>query len=130
MERFIGVLIEHFAGSFPLWLAPVQVAVLPISERFNDYANEVIAALKEDGLRVDANLSADKIGAKIRDASLQKIPYQLILGEKEAQARQVSVRAMGTGDQGSMPLSEFIQRCRQEIATRGSTHAVPAPESA
>ena len=127
MERFMGILIEHFGGAFPLWLSPVQVAVLPISEKFNKYAEEVIAALKEDGLRVQADLSPDKIGAKIRDASLQKVPYQLILGEKEATAGQVSVRALGAGDQGSMSLTEFVQRCRQEIATRGSTHAVPAP---
>jgi threonyl-tRNA synthetase len=124
MERFMGILIEHFGGGFPLWLAPVQVAVLPISEKFNDYANEVTAALREDELRVDLNLSADKVGAKIRDASLQKVPYQLILGEKEAQAHDVSVRAMVAGDQGRMTLTEFIQRCRQEISTHGSTHAV------
>jgi len=125
MERFMGILIEHFGGSFPLWLAPVQVAVLPISEKFNGYADEVIAALKEDNLRVEANLSSDKVGAKIRDASLAKIPYQLILGEKEAAAGEVSVRAMGAGDVGKMSTSEFIQRCRQEIATRGAAHATP-----
>ena len=120
MERFMGILIEHFGGAFPLWLAPVQVAVLSISEKFNAYAEEVIAALKEDDLRVEANLSSDKIGAKIRDASLQKIPYQLILGEKEAAVGEVSVRAIGAGDVGKMSMSEFIQRCRQEIATRGA----------
>jgi threonyl-tRNA synthetase len=125
MERFMGILIEHFGGSFPLWLAPVQVAVLPISDRFNDYANQVISALRQDNLRVEANLSSDKVGAKIRDASLQKIPYQLILGDKEAQSGEVSVRAMGAGDMGKMTVTEFIQRCRQEIATRGVTHAVP-----
>src|SRR5579859_259607 len=126
MERFMGILIEHFAGSFPLWLAPVQVAVLPISEKFNDYAAQVISALRQDNLRVEANLSADKVNAKIRDASLQKIPYQLIIGEKEASAGEVSVRAMVAGDMGKMKLEEFIQRCRQEIATKGVAHAVPA----
>jgi threonyl-tRNA synthetase len=126
MERFMGILIEHFGGSFPLWLAPVQVAVLPISEKFNEYAGQVIAALRQDNLRVEANLGADKIGAKIRDASLQKIPYQLIIGEKEVQAGEVSVRALGAGDVGKMTVSEFIQRCQQEIATHGVAHAVPA----
>jgi threonyl-tRNA synthetase len=126
MERFMGILIEHFGGSFPLWLAPVQVAVLPISEKFSEYAGQVIAALRQDNLRVEANLGADKIGAKIRDASLQKIPYQLIVGEKEAQAGEVSVRALGAGDVGKMTVSEFIQRCQQEIATHGVAHAVAA----
>jgi threonyl-tRNA synthetase len=124
MERFMGILIEHFGGSFPLWLAPVQVAVLPISDKFNDYAGQVISALRQDNLRVDANLSADKVNAKIRDASLQKIPYQLIIGEREATAGEVSVRAMVAGDVGKMKLEEFIQRCRQEIATRGVAQAV------
>ncbi|HEY8751215.1 MAG TPA: threonine--tRNA ligase, partial [Tepidisphaeraceae bacterium] len=126
MERFMGILIEHFGGLFPLWLAPVQVAVLPISEKFNDYAQQVITALRQDNLRVEANLSSDKVGAKIRDASLQKVPYQLIIGEKEASTGEVSVRAMIAGDVGKMTLTEFIQRCGQEIATRGVAHAVKA----
>jgi threonyl-tRNA synthetase len=128
MERFLGILIEHFGGSFPLWLAPVQVSVLSISEKYQDYAAEVAGTLKADGLRVEANLGAEKIGAKIRDASLQKVPYSLIIGDQEAQARKVAVRrnltADGKGhDQGQMPLTEFIQRCQQEIATRGAAHA-------
>jgi threonyl-tRNA synthetase len=127
MERFLGILIEHFGGNFPLWLAPVQVSVLTISEKFRDYAEQVVQALRADGLRTELNLGADRIQAKIRDASLQKIPYQLIIGEKEAEARQVSVRALGAGDMGKMTGSEFIQRCQQEIATRGAAHAVPAP---
>jgi len=98
--------------------------VLPISDKFNDYAGQVISALRQDNLRVDANLSADKVNAKIRDASLQKIPYQLIIGEREATAGEVSVRAMVAGDVGKMKLEEFIQRCRQEIATRGVAQAV------
>jgi threonyl-tRNA synthetase len=116
MERFIGVLIEHFAGRFPLWLAPVQVQVLSISERFNDYANQVVGQLKETGLRVEANLSAEKIGAKIRDATLQKVPYLLIIGEKEQQAGQVAVRT--TSDLGQMSVGDFIARCKHEIASR------------
>jgi threonyl-tRNA synthetase len=122
MERFIGVLIEHFGGAFPLWLAPVQVAVLSISERFNDYASEVVDALKKAGLRVEANLNSEKIGAKIRDATLQKVPYMLIIGDKEQQARVVAVRHRTEGDKGQMPLEELINRCQDEVATRGQTH--------
>ncbi|MDB5357141.1 MAG: thrS [Phycisphaerales bacterium] len=126
MERFIGVLIEHFAGAFPLWLAPEQVRVLTISDKFVDYAREVEGALKVEGLRVEGDYGPDKVGAKIRDAALQKIPYMLIIGEQEVQARGVSVRPRGTADQIRMPLTEFIQRCEQEVATRGTAPAVLA----
>ena len=119
MERFIGVLIEHFAGAFPLWLSPVQVAVLSISEKFNDYANQVAQELKEAELRVEVNLGSEKIGAKIRQASLDKIPYMLILGDKEQEAKKVAVRTRTGGDQGQLTLDEFIQRCQQEIASKG-----------
>src|SRR5688572_1947770 len=122
MERFIGVLIEHFGGAFPLWLAPVQVAVLSISERFNDYAGEVVDALKKADLRVEANLNSEKIGAKIRDATLQKVPYMLIIGEKEQQGRVVAVRHRTEGDKGQMSLEELINRCQDEVATKGQTH--------
>ncbi|MGD0541348.1 MAG: threonine--tRNA ligase [Tepidisphaeraceae bacterium] len=123
MERFTGILIEHFGGAFPLWLAPVQVAVLTISERFNAYANEVVEALKEAGLRVEADLGADKIGAKIRQATLQKLPYMLIIGEKEVQGKMVAVRTRAGADLGQMPLTEFIERCQQEVALRGAAKA-------
>ncbi len=123
MERFIGVLIEHFNGAFPLWLAPVQAAILSVSEKSNDYARAVAAELATAGLRVQSQLGPEKIGAKIRDASLQKIPYMLILGEKEQQANLVAVRHRTDGDKGQMPVEEFIQRCLQEIATRGAAHA-------
>jgi threonyl-tRNA synthetase len=122
MERFLGILIEHFAGAFPLWLAPVQVAVLSISEKFNDYAKRVAGELNAGGLRVQSNLGSEKIGAKIRDVSLQKVPYQLIVGDKEQQAGTVSVRH-GNADQGQMPVQEFLQRCLQEVASRGQAHA-------
>jgi threonyl-tRNA synthetase len=123
MERFIGVLIEHFAGAFPLWLSPLQVAVLPISEKINDYATRVESALKEAGLRVELDPGPEKIGAKIRRAEVAKVPYQLVIGQQEADARKVAVRRHGQGDQGQMPLDEFVQRCRQEIASRGQSHA-------
>jgi len=119
MERFTGILIEHFAGAFPLWLAPVQAAVLSISEKSNSYAAEVVQTLQQAGLRVEANLSADKIGAKIREATLQKVPYMLIVGEKEAQGRLVAVRTRAGVDQGQMPLEQFIGRCQKEIADHG-----------
>jgi threonyl-tRNA synthetase len=118
MERFIGVLIEHFAGAFPLWLAPVQIAVLSISEKSNEYATQVSKALFDAGLRVQSNLGSEKIGAKIRQATLDKIPYMLVLGEKEMQGRVISVRTRTGGDQGQMPLEQFINRCNDEIARR------------
>ncbi len=118
MERFIGVLIEHFAGAFPLWLSPVQVAILPISEKFLDYAREVEAALVEAGLRVELNSSAEKIGAKIREASMSKVPYMLILGEKEQQARVVAIRHRTEGDKGQVAVGEFIAKVKKEVETR------------
>jgi len=118
MERFIGVLIEHFAGAFPLWLAPVQVAVLSVSERSNDYAKEVAGVLFDAGLRVESNLGSEKIGAKIREATLAKIPYMLILGEREQQGRLVAVRSRTGGDQGQVALDQFIRKCADEVARR------------
>jgi len=107
IERFFGVLIEHYAGAFPLWLAPVQVAVLPITDRINEYAESVAADLKNAGFRVEANTKSDKIGAKIRDAQLQKVPYMLVLGDKELDSRCVAVRERKQGDIGAMSLDKF-----------------------
>jgi threonyl-tRNA synthetase len=118
MERFIGVLIEHFAGAFPLWLSPVQVAVLSISERTNEYAAKVTQQLKEAGLRVEANLGSEKIGAKIRDATLQKIPYMLVVGEKEAAEGKVAVRHRTEGDKGAAPVDEVIARLREDVSAK------------
>jgi len=117
MERFIGVLIEHFEGAFPLWLAPVQVAILTISDRFNDYAEKVRQRLSAAGLRVESHLGPEKIGAKIRNATLAKIPYQLILGEKEEQGSTVAIRTR-TGEQRVMPLDEFARVCAAEAQSR------------
>ncbi len=122
MERFLGILIEHHAGAFPLWLAPVQATVLSISEKFNAYAGEVINALKAAGLRVEGNLNADKIGAKIRDAAMQKIPYLLIVGQKEAENRTVAVRTRAGVDEGAISIEDFISHCKAEIAARGTSH--------
>jgi len=115
MERFIGVLIEHFAGAFPLWLAPVQVAVLSISQKTNEYASKVAQQLKDAGLRVEANLGSEKIGAKIRTATLAKVPYMLIVGEKEAAEGKVAVRSRTGGDLGAVPIGEFLARARREV---------------
>ncbi|MEO8383472.1 MAG: threonine--tRNA ligase [Acidobacteriota bacterium] len=119
-ERFIAILIEHFGGAFPLWLAPVQVAVLPLSEKFVDYADQVEARLLAAGLRVSTNRSDDKLGAKIRDAQLQKVPFMLILGEKEASSGTVSLRKR-TGEQSSVPLDELIGQARELVESRALT---------
>ena len=107
IERFFGVLIEHYAGAFPLWLAPVQVTVLPITDRVNEYAEKVAAELAAEGFRVETNTKSDKIGAKIRDAQMQKIPYMLVLGDKELEDGIVAVRERKEGDIGAMTLDEF-----------------------
>ncbi|HSV13662.1 MAG TPA: His/Gly/Thr/Pro-type tRNA ligase C-terminal domain-containing protein, partial [Tepidisphaeraceae bacterium] len=125
MERFVAVLIEHFAGAFPLWLAPVQVAVLSISEKSEEYANRVAQQLKDAGLRVEANTGAEKIGAKIRAATLDKTPYMLVVGEQEAAAGKVAVRHRTAGDQGTMALQDFVERAKQEVASRAQSAAAP-----
>ncbi len=119
IERFFGVLIEHYAGAFPLWLAPVQVAVLPITDRINDYANQVAAELKQAGFRVESNTISDKIGAKIRDAQMQKIPYMLVLGDQELENGTVAVRDRKQGDIGAMTLAEFKEKITVEKTSRG-----------
>ena len=118
IERFFGVLIEHYAGAFPLWLAPVQVTVLPITDRINDYADGVAAKLRAAGFRVESNTKSDKIGAKIRDAQLQKIPYMLILGDQELESGQVAVRERKQGDIGAMSLTEFTEMITKQKASR------------
>jgi threonyl-tRNA synthetase len=109
LERFIGVLIEHYAGNFPFWLTPVQATVLPLSEHYLDYANEVNDRLKEKGFRTEVDERNEKLGYKIREAELQKIPYMLIVGGKEQEAREVSVRLHGEGDRGSLSLDAIIE---------------------
>jgi threonyl-tRNA synthetase len=113
-ERFIAILIEHYAGAFPVWLAPVQVKVLSISEKTVDYAREVYERLMAEDIRVELDIRDDKIGAKIRDAQLEKIPYMLVTGAKEAEARAVAVRSRERGDEGAIPLEEFVARIKSE----------------
>jgi threonyl-tRNA synthetase len=118
IERFFGVLIEHYAGAFPLWLAPVQVAVLPITDRINEYALKVADDLRQSGFRVETDTKSDKIGAKIRDSQMQKVPYMLILGDKELEETQVAVRHRKDGDIGAMSLEEFKEKIAAERAGR------------
>ncbi len=119
-ERFIGFLLEHYAGKFPTWLAPIQVKVLPISDKFLDYAKEVEMALLQQGIRVEIDDRQEKIGKKIRDTELMKIPYMLIVGEKEVNEKVVSVRRQGKGDTGSFAVTEWIAQIKQEIENRQS----------
>ena len=117
-ERFIGILIEHFAGAFPLWLAPVQVTVLPITDRANAYAHEVLAALQAAGLRAVLDERPEKVNYKIREAQLQKIPYMLVIGDREAASRAVAVRSRAKGDLGATPLDTFVTEALAEVAEK------------
>ncbi len=118
IERFIGILIEHFAGAFPTWLAPVQVKVLPISDKYMDYANQVFHTLEEAGIRAEIDTRAEKIGYKIREAQMNKIPYMLVVGAKEEEEKKVAVRSRFAGDEGQKDLGAFISSVKEEIAKR------------
>lgn len=115
IERFFGILIEHYAGAFPLWLAPEQVRVLPISEKALDYAKKVQAALRAEGFRVDVDDSPDKLGAKIREAAIQKVPYQIVVGPRDEAAGQISVRSRADGDLGAMKVADLVTRLKAEL---------------
>jgi threonyl-tRNA synthetase len=118
IERFIAILTEHFAGAFPVWLSPVQVKILTIVEKHIPYAEEVKARLEENGIRVELDGRNEKIGFKIREAQLEKVPYMLVLGEKEAETGHVAVRSRKEGDMGSMPMDSFLEKILNEIATK------------
>ncbi len=118
IERFIGILIEHFAGAFPTWLAPVQVRVLPISDKYLDYAGDVKAQLDQAGIRAELDVRSEKIGYKIREAQTAKIPYMLVVGQKEEEEQTVSVRSRFAGDEGARKLDSFIEEVQKEIASR------------
>jgi threonyl-tRNA synthetase len=120
VERFFGVLIEHYAGAFPLWLAPVQVGLVPISERHAAYAEKVETALKDAGLRVEVDARNEKMNAKIRDFALQKTPYILVFGDKEEAAGQVNVRTRGKQEQTSLPLDAFIAKAKELVASQST----------
>ena len=118
IERFIGILIEHFAGAFPTWLAPVQVKVLPISDKYADYAEKVRKQLDDAGIRVEVDTRAEKIGYKIREAQMQKVPYMVIVGQKEEEEGLVSVRSRFAGDEGQKNPEEFIKALKEEIDSK------------
>jgi threonyl-tRNA synthetase len=122
VERFFGVLVEHFAGAFPFWLAPVQIAILPITDRINNYAEEIANELRQMGMRVDINLKSEKIGAKIRDAQLIKVPFMLVLGDKEKEDKTLAVRERKQGDLGTMTLEEFKAMVMRLKETRAITN--------
>jgi threonyl-tRNA synthetase len=118
MERFCGVLIEHFAGDFPAWLAPEQVRLVPISEKTMDYARTLLGRLKAEGLRATLDEHSDKLGAKIRRAELDKVPYTLVIGQKEAEANSVSVRSRARGDEGVMTADAYVAKLKSEVTSR------------
>ncbi|WP_251390252.1 threonine--tRNA ligase [Mediterraneibacter agrestimuris] len=118
IERFIGILIEHFAGAFPTWLSPIQVKVLPISDKYMEYGEKVLSGLKESGIRAELDSRAEKIGYKIREAQMQKIPYMLVVGAKEEESELVSVRSRFEGDEGQKSLADFIASLKEEIKNK------------
>ena len=120
LERFIGILIENWSGALPLWLSPVQAVVLNISENQVDYAKHVVKTLRDAGLRAEADLRNEKINYKIREHSLNRLPYQLVVGDKEKATDKVAVRTRGGQDLGQMTLDTLIKRLQQEVVTRSS----------
>ena len=129
VERFIGILIEHFAGAFPTWLAPVQVKILPISDKYADYSKEVLDKLTEAGIRAEMDTRSEKIGYKIREAQTQKIPYMLVVGQKEEEEKTVSVRSRFAGDEGASSVESFIESIQKEIEEKNLRETVKADEA-
>ena len=115
VERFFGILVEHFAGKFPLWLAPVQVCVIPINQKQHDYADSVHKILKKNGLRAEIDLRNEKIGSKIRDHTLNKVPYMVVLGDREVCDEEITIRTQKGDDLGNMKLESFLERVTEEI---------------
>jgi len=118
-ERFMALLIEHYAGAFPLWLAPVQAVVLPISDRHLDAARAAVATLEAGGIRVSLDARVEKIGYKIREAQLQQVPYMLVMGDREVAEGQVSVRSRRGGDLGARGVAQFLDDARREVQQKG-----------
>jgi threonyl-tRNA synthetase len=121
IERFFGVLIEHYAGAFPVWLSPVQTVMIPIAERHVGYANQVADQLKAAGVRVDVDARNEKMNAKIREHALQKVPFLLVVGDKEAEAGKVNVRTRGKEKTEDMPTGEFVEKIKKLIADKSTT---------
>jgi threonyl-tRNA synthetase len=120
MERFFGVLIEHFAGAFPAWMAPVQAVLIPIADRHLEYARGTAKKLRAQGMRVEVDERPERMNAKIRDAQNQKVPYMLVVGDNEMKAEQVSLRVRDGSQQNNIPLGEFISRIKDRIARRAA----------
>ena len=118
IERFLGILIEHFAGKFPLWLAPVQVQLIPVSDAHDAFTKEIAAKLEEAGIRVEIDFRDEKIGYRIREAQMQKIPYMLVIGDKEVESGRLSIRNRDTGEQETLKIDEFKYRLAQNIAKK------------
>jgi threonyl-tRNA synthetase len=118
MERFVGGLVEHYAGAFPLWLAPMQAAIIPITDEQIDYARDVARRLTDAGLRIEVNDRRDRMQAKIREAQLQKIPYMLVIGKREAAENAVAVRLRNGRDLGAMPIEAFLEICLPRVESR------------
>ena len=115
IERFLSILIEHYAGAFPVWLSPVQATILPISDKQNDWAQKIYEQVKEAGIRVELNKDNETLGKKIRESEKQKIPYILVIGDKEIEADAIAVRQRGKGDLGQMKIEEFIKKIKEEV---------------
>jgi len=118
IERFIGILIEHFAGKFPVWLSPEQVRVLPITDKNNSYAEKVLRSLKDAGVRCDIDKRQEKTGYKIREAAIMKVPYILVIGEKEEESNTVTVRRRDSAELAVMDRGEFVEKIKREITQR------------
>jgi threonyl-tRNA synthetase len=121
VERFFGVLIEHYAGAFPVWLSPVQVAMIPISERHAEYAEKVASQLRAAGVRVEVDSRNEKMNAKIREHAMQKVPFLLVVGDKESEANKVNVRTRGKEKTEDMPTAEFVEKIKKLIVEKSAT---------
>jgi threonyl-tRNA synthetase len=118
LERFIGILIEHYGGAFPLWLSPLQMSIIPVSQLHEAYAAEILKVLKDEGFRAEVQAPSETLGARIRRAQNEKVPYMIVVGDKEIQAQKIAVRSRSKGDLGQTTLSEFIQKAAEEAKTR------------
>jgi len=118
LERFIAIVTEHFAGAFPVWLSPVQVKILTIVEKHIPYAQSLLSQLEEKGIRAELDTRNEKIGFKIREAQMEKVPYMLVIGDKEMETGQVAVRSRKNGDMGALPVEAFIEKTTDEIAQK------------
>jgi threonyl-tRNA synthetase len=118
VERFMGTLLEHYAGALPLWLSPVQTSVIPIADAHQSYAREIVKVLQESGLRVELQEANETLGLRIRKAQNEKIPYMIVVGDKEMETKKVAVRSRSRGDLGQVPLSEFLAKAKEEINAR------------